>query len=81
MLILQTCPYCQAALRWMNTLIVENDKYRELTIDIVDERARPGYASKFSYNYVPTYYIGDEKVHEGAASLEIVRKVLEQAAE
>lgn len=34
---------------------------------IVDERAEADYADSFDYYYVPCYYVGGEKVHEGHA--------------
>jgi len=74
-----TCPYCIAAMHWMDALFAENVKYRELDIKMIDEIKNPEKANKYNYFYVPTYYVGDKKVHEGAASLEIVRRVFDKA--
>ena len=76
-----TCPYCQAAFRWMDTLFAENEKYKALTINKIDETVHPEIADKYDYYYVPTYYVGEDKVHEGAASLEIVKRVFDTALE
>ena len=38
-------------------------------------------ADSYDYFYVPTYYVGGEKVHEGHAEREDVEKVLRLAAE
>jgi len=65
----------------MEELLEENEKYRALEIKIVDEEKNPEIANKYDYYYVPTYYVGDKKVHEGVASLEIVRKVFDAALE
>ena len=79
MFIMETCPHCRAALQWMNDLIANNEKYKALTINIIDERKQPEVANKLSYYYVPTYYVDDEKVHEGSASEAAVKKVLDYA--
>ena len=76
-----TCPYCMEARRWMNVLIAENEKYKSLEITMVDENVHPDIAAQYDYYYVPTYYVGDEKVHEGAANREKVKRVFDLAAE
>jgi len=38
-------------------------------------------ADQYDYYYVPCYFINESKVHEGAASKEIIRKVLSAACE
>ena len=75
----ESCPYCQAAVRWMNKLIASELKYSVLEIEKIDELVYPDIAEKYDYWYVPTYYVGDEKVHEGAASLRKIRKVFDMA--
>jgi len=79
MFILPTCPYCVAALRWMDELYAENSSYRAIDIEIIDESANPEIAGQHDYYYVPTYYVGDKKAHEGAASLEKIRLVFDAA--
>ena len=79
MFTMASCPYCQKARRWMDELMAENPAYRALSIDIVDEVEQPEYAEQFDYYYVPTYYVDDKKVHEGAATKQIVRRVFDAA--
>jgi len=81
MFYMKTCPYCIAAIKWMNDLMKKDEKYRELSITMVDEKAHPEIADKYDYYYVPTYYVGDEKLHEGAASLEKIKAVFDAALE
>ena len=81
MFIIASCPYCKAALRWMDELLAENAKYRQLEIEKIDELEHPEIADKFDYEYVPTYYVGDEKLHDGAASKEKIRRVFDAAME
>jgi thiol-disulfide isomerase/thioredoxin len=81
MLITDWCPHCRRALNWMEELVQENPKYLDLQVEIIDEEKEPERAKKFDYYYVPTYYVGDIKVHEGVPTKEIVKNVFEKAAE
>ena len=81
MFILESCPYCRQARDWMAELQQEYPEYSELNIEIVDERKHPDIAGRYDYYYVPTYYVNGEKLHEGVASREIVRKVFTAACE
>ena len=75
----KTCPYCKAALGWMDELYVQNPDYKSIEIEIIDEKQQSELADQHDYYYVPTYYVGDDKIHEGAASLEIVKNVFDTA--
>lgn len=77
----KSCPYCKQALSWMEELKKENPEYSEVAVTIVDELVEPDLADQYDYYYVPTYYIDGTKVHEGAASKDIVKKVFEEASE
>ena len=79
MFIIASCPYCKAALGWMDELKEKNPEYKNLEIEIIDENEHPEIADKFDYHYVPTYYVDDKKVHEGAANLRKVNKVFKAA--
>ena len=63
----------------MDKLFAESDKYSALEIEMIDELEHPDIAETYDYWNVPTYYIGNEKVHEGAASLRKIRKVFDMA--
>ena len=79
MFTMRSCPYCKQALRWMDELLEENAAYRAIEIEKIDELLYPKIARKHNYYYVPAFYVGDEKQHEGVASREIIRRVLDSA--
>ena len=79
MFIMASCPYCNRALNWMNELLDENPEFKKVEIEIIDERKQSNVANKYDYFLVPTYYIGTEKVHEGAATKEIIKNVYNKA--
>ena len=81
MFTMASCPYCAAASRWMDRLRAEDPAYRELEIEIVDEVLHPDVANAYDYYYVPAYYMDGKKQHEGAASLEAIRRVFDAALE
>ena len=76
---IQSCPYCQAAFKWMEELKEKNPEYKTLEIEIIDENEHPEIADKYDYHYVPTYYVDGKKVHEGAANLRKINKVFKAA--
>jgi len=63
----------------MDALIAENPGYASLEVEKIDELAYPEIARKYNYYYVPTYYVGDKKMHEGAADPKKVRRVFDAA--
>ena len=81
MFIIQSCPYCKEAMRLMDALYAENPSYKSLDIQIIDENQHPEISDQYNYSYVPAYYIEEEKLHEGAASLDKIRRVFDAAME
>ncbi len=83
MFMFDECPHCQLALRLLDELQQEA-KYKDLEITQINEREKPELADRYNYYYVPTFYVGDgsvddEKVHEGHAEREDVKRVLDRA--
>ncbi len=81
MFIMASCPYCQKATRYMEELMKETPRYKEIPLKVIDETLEPEIADRYDYYYVPTFYVDKEKVHEGAATKDDVRRVFEAAEE
>lgn len=80
MIILENCPHCKNARRWMDELKQENPQYQELQIEMIDEGIHPEVSKTYTnYYYVPSYYVDGVKAHEGVPTKEIIRNVLEAA--
>ena len=75
------CPFCKQASAWMEELIKENPDYEKIPVQRVDERQNRALADQYDYWLVPSFFIGDEKLHEGAATKDIIKKVLDKALE
>lgn len=80
MFVMRGCPHCRRAFALLDELKAENETYRKLDIDVVDESAQPDLAAQYDYYYVPTFYVDGEKLHEGVPSREKVETVLRAAA-
>lgn len=75
---LKSCPYCKEALRWIEELKNENPEYRDIGLKLVEESVEKEYADSFDYYFVPTFYAGGEKLHEGASTKEKIRKIFDK---
>jgi thioredoxin 1 len=73
------CPYCKKAFALIEQVRGEKEAYGKVEIVTVDEDKDKKYADSFDYYRVPTFYVDGVKVHEGAASIENIRKVFELA--
>ena len=78
-LITDWCPYCNRALKWVDELQKEDSRFKEIAVTVIDEEKEPELSKKFDYYYVPTYYVGDIKLHEGATSKEQLIAAFEEA--
>ncbi len=74
------CPHSIHALKCLKEL-QSREPYSKVHVELIDELSRPDYADGFDYYYVPTFYVGDKKVHEGHAEASDVENVLKQALE
>jgi len=77
--ILKNCPFCLQALDWQSKILAENPKYRDIPLEIIDENEQPEIAYSYNYYYVPSYYIGEIKIHEGVATREKIENIFEMA--
>ena len=82
---LKNCPFCKKALGYLEELQRQEPYSRpELAavgIEMIEESEQPALADTFDYYYVPTFYVGGVKVHEGGVYPEEVEKILRSALE
>jgi thiol-disulfide isomerase/thioredoxin len=78
---LPNCPYCLEVFGFIEELKKENPEYNDIKLAIIDERAEAELAARFDYYYVPTFYYGSVKLHEGAATKDKIAKVFEHYLE
>ena len=82
MFVQQGCPHCKRAFKWQEVLTEKfHPEWRDVPVRVVDELEEKEYADSFDYYYVPCYYVGGEKVHEGHAERADVEAVFRAALE
>lgn len=81
MFIMESCPHCRNAKKYMNELYESHPEYKNLEIEIIDEVKQPDIANKYDYYFVPTYYLDGQKFHEGVPSREMVAELFKKAYE
>ena len=79
--LLNNCPHCKLALRLQEELFQAHPEWRDIPLQMIDEAEEPELANSYDYYYVPTYYVGGEKVHEGHAERADVEAVFRAALE
>lgn len=73
------CPHCRLALKCLDELKAENEAYASIRISMVDEAKEKDFANQFDYYYVPTFYLGEDKLFEGHMEKADVKAVLDKA--
>ena len=82
---LNGCPYCRNAKAALQELIKENPAYGKVPIDWYEETENPEAVKGHSYYYVPSLFIGTEKLYEAQPGQDYdaikghVRNVLDKA--
>ena len=76
---METCPHCRRAAEMIEEIFARRPEFKSIPIRKIDERKEPEYAAGFDYYYVPTFFVGDDKLHEGAPSTKAIEKVFEAA--
>jgi glutaredoxin len=61
---LTECPYCRKAKEAIKELIQENPAYGDVQIDWYEESENPEAVKGHEYYYVPSMFIGTEKLYE-----------------
>ncbi len=76
---LRNCPYCKKALRYIDEAKAAHPELA--AVETIEESEQSDVADSYDYYYVPTFYVGDEKVHEGGIWPHEVEAVLRRALE
>ncbi len=79
MFILENCPHCQRAGRMISALLAEHPEYKEVPLTRIDEQKDPATAEAYDYYYVPTFFVGEDKIAEGVPTEENIAKVFAAA--
>ncbi len=75
------CPHCRLALRFIDELRAKDKRYASVEVEMIDESREKALADSYDYWYVPCFYLGREKLHEGHAEPDDVKRVFDRALE
>jgi len=76
---LQYCGFCREARQYLDEILQKHPEYRSLEIELVEEAQQRERARTYDYYYVPTFYLGSQKIHEGPVNRRQVESILQQA--
>ncbi len=62
MFYMASCPHCKRAFAYEEELKKRRPELFDVEIERVDERMDPDRADQYDYWYVPTYYLGEERL-------------------
>ncbi len=74
--VLKRCPYCIKAKKMIAELM-EQERYADIMIEYIDEAKNKKLAATFDYYYVPSFYLDQQKLYEGAIQKEQLVEVLD----
>lgn len=72
---LKNCPYCKEAFKY----IEKHNKEYNVKIEMIEESEQVERANSYDYYYVPCFYKGKDKIHEGAVTEEKIIEILKNA--
>uniref|UniRef100_UPI004057A674 glutaredoxin family protein n=1 Tax=Alistipes sp. TaxID=1872444 RepID=UPI004057A674 len=73
---LKQCPFCKRALQYLDELKSSYPEFQAISIHLIEESEQPEVADRYDYYYVPCFYLGEEKLHEGGIYKEEVEQLL-----
>ncbi len=79
MFMFKGCPHCKRAREMIFEIFAEHPEYAKIPMTVIDEKENPEIANQYDYYFVPTFYVGSEKMMEGVPSKEAIEKVFARA--
>ena len=74
---LKNCPYCRQALAWIQELYQQDMKYQRIPLEMIEESEQSELADTYDYYYVPCFFEGTKKLHEGDITKEAIQKIFD----
>lgn len=81
MFYLSDCPYCRQAFKLIEELTEEYPELAAVPIRRIEERQQSALAEQYDYWYVPSLFLGSEKLHEGVPTKAKIEQALRRALE
>lgn len=81
MMVMAGCPHCQRAREIMAELRARRPEFRDVKVREVDETLAPDFVATLDYHYVPSFFVGGKKYHEGIPTAAAIEAVCRAALE
>lgn len=85
MIKMQGCPYCAKAFRAIDELKEENEAYRNVDVEVIDENLEADKAKQYAsdYYYVPSIFVDSKKAFEAQPGMdyETIKKAVQKTFE
>lgn len=75
----KNCPFCKKAFAYIEEQKELHPEFSEIEIDAIEETEHPDIAEQYDYYHVPTFYIDDQKIHEGGIFSNEIENILRLA--
>ncbi len=75
------CPACGHAKEWIKELQAEKPELSAVKVEQVDVYKTPGFRPPAPFQYVPTFFLGKQKLLEGAVTKDKIEQMLRQTLE
>lgn len=75
--VLENCPHCIRTKQWIKELYEENEVYQNIPLEMINEAKEVELANTYDYYYVPCFFDGNIKLHEGVASKNIIKNIFD----
>ena len=79
MMVMAGCPHCRRAREIMAELCERHPEFRAVKVREVDENVEAAFAATLDYYYVPTFFVGGQKLHEGSPTEAAIEAVYRAA--
>lgn len=75
----ENCPYCHEADALIRDLCSHYADYQKILIQKIEQKSEDDKPENHHHHKVPAFYVGEQKIHEGAVTREICEKILKNA--
>jgi hypothetical protein len=62
-------------------IFAEHPEYEKIPFTMIEENKNPEIAAEYDYYYVPTIFIGNEKMMEGVPTKDAIEKAFKKCSE
>ena len=78
-MVMPGCPHCRRARELIAAICKQHPELQAVPIREVDETRETAFADSLDYYYVPAFFLGQQRLHEGVPTQAVVETALRTA--